>query len=275
MAFFLCIAFSIYGSIRRHRYCVVQALTVRQANRKNMNSKIQNRIEKNKMMLSSIINIYFLADQNQKLFGQLLDNPDLLARWNGSYAVSGVNSIRFSLYMYVLSEMRAILFDTHKKVASIHNVLSSLEDDNFSNQLRIWFCDTSQNEILSLDGNLSEETKAYFRAEDSKLKETWFDQLLEKATTNYEALLTSEIGSRVNDARNKMISHKEFQSPDDRGRRVFEANDFGLVYSDAKDIIEMSHDIIFPLYSLFTKSHFDSNHSMNHHKIVAKEFWAK
>ena len=240
-----------------------------------MNCKIKNRIEKNEMMLSSIVNTYFLADQNQKLFGQLLDNPDLLARWDGSYAASGVNSIRFSLYMYVLSEMRAILFDTHKKVASIHNVLKSLEDESFLNQLRKWFCDTSQKEILSFDGDLSEDTKDYIRAEDSKLKATWFDQLLEQATTNYEVLLTSEIGSRVNNARNKMISHKEFQSADGSGRRVFEANDFGLVYSDAKDIIEMSHDIIFPLYSLFTKSHFDSEHSMNHHKIVAEEFWAK
>lgn len=240
-----------------------------------MNSKIQNRIEKNEMMLSSIINTYFLADQNQKLFGQLLDNPDLLARWDGSYAVSGVNSIRFSLYMYILSEMRAILFDTQKKVASIHNVLKSLEDENFLNQLRKWFCDTSQKEILSFDGSLSEETKDYFRAEDSKLMVTWFEQLLEQATTNYEVLLTSEIGSRVNNARNKMISHKEFQSTEGAGRRVFEATDFGLVYSDAKDIIEMSHDIIFPLFSLFTKSYFGSKHFMDHHKIVAKEFWSK
>ena len=177
--------------------------------------------------------------------------------------------------MYVLSEMRAILFDTHKKVASIHNVLNSLEDEKFLNQLRKWFCDTSQKEILSFDGTLPEEEKDYFRAEDSKLKAIWFDKLLEQATTNYEVLLTSEIGSRVNNARNKMISHKEFQSADGLGRRVFEANDFGLVYSDAKGIIEMSHDIIFPLYSLFTKSHFDSNNSMNHHEIVAKKFWAK
>ena len=104
---------------------------------------------------------------------------------------------------------------------------------------------------------------------------TGFDQLLEQATTKYKVLLTSEVGTRVNNARNKMISHKEFQSADGSGRRVFEANDFGLVYSDAKDIIEMSHDIIFPLYSLFTKSHFASKHSMNHHEIVAKEFWGK
>ncbi|OOF27780.1 AbiU2 domain-containing protein [Salinivibrio sp. IB872] len=240
-----------------------------------MNRKIQNRIEKNEMILSSIVNTYFQADQSQKLFGQLLNNPGLLARWDGSYAASGASSIRFSLYMYVLSEMRAILFDTHEKVASIHNVLKTLKDEKFLTQLRKWFCDTSQKEIFSFDGSLSEETKNHFRAEDSKSKAIWFEKLLEQATTNYEALLTSEIGSRVNNARNKMISHKEFRSVEGAGRRLFEANDFDLVYSDAKDIIEMSHDIIFPLYSLFTKSHFDSKHSMEHHEIVAKEFWAK
>ena len=236
---------------------------------------ILERIEKNKMMLSSIVNTYFLADQNQKLLEPLLDNPDLLSRWDGTYAASGVNSLRFSLYMHVLSEMRAILFDSHQKVTSIHNVINCFNDENFTSQLKKWFCDTSNKKIDSIDGTLSEKSKKYMRLEDAKRKAEGFDELLEKATTNYEMLCESEVGKRVNKARDKMISHKEFKTTKDAGRRTFDASDFGLVYSDAKDIVEKSHDIIFSLYSLFTKTHFDSRHSMNHHELVASEFWSK
>ena len=238
-------------------------------------SVIRKRIEKNEMMISSIVNTYFLADQNQKLLGHLLDNPELLSRWGDSYAMSGVNSLRFSLYMHVLSEMRAILFDRQKRVASIHNVIECLNDESFNKKLKEWFCDTSKKEIYSFDGTLSEDSKEYMRLEDAKLKAKAFDELLDKVKTNFKKLKESEVGIRVDNARNKMISHKEFSSTKETGRRVFDASDFGLVYSDAKDIIEQSHDIIFPIYTLFTKSHFDSKHSMKHHELVATEFWSK
>lgn len=238
-------------------------------------SVIRKRIEKNKMMISSIVNTYLLADQNQKLLGHLLDNPELLSRWNGSYAMSGVNTLRFSLYMHILSEMRAILFDSQKKVASIHNMIECLSDETFNEKLKEWFCDTSNKKIFSFDGTLSEDSIEFFRLEDAKSKAKAFDKLLDKAKTNFQKLKESEVGFRVNNARNKMISHKEFLSTKETGRRVFDASDFGLVYSDAKYIVEQSHDIIFPIYNLFTKSHFNSMHSTKHHELVATEFWSK
>lgn len=238
-------------------------------------SVIRKRIEKNEMMISSIVNTYFLADQNQKLLRHLLESPEFLSRWDGLYAMSGVNSLRFSLYMHILSEMRAILFDSQKRVASVHNMIECLNDEGFSKKLKEWFCDTSKKEVYSFDGTLSEDSKEYYRLQDAKSKAKAFDELLDKAKTNFQNLKESEIGIRVNNARNKMISHKEFSSTKEAGRRVFDANDFGLVYSDAKDIITQSHDIIFPIYTLFTRSHFDSEYSMKHHERVATEFWSK
>lgn len=238
-------------------------------------SVIRKRIEKNKMIISSIVNTYFLADQNQKLLGHLLDNPELLSRWKDSYAMSGVNSLRFSLYMHVLSEMRAILFDSQKRVASVRNMVECLNDEAFIAKLKEWFCDTSNKEIYSCDGTLSEGSIEHIRLESTKLKAKAFDEILDKVKTNFQNLKESEVGIRVNNARNKMISHKEFSSTKETGRKVFDASDFGLVYSDARDIVEQSHDIIFPIYSLFTKSHLDSVYSMKHHELVATEFWSK
>ncbi len=129
--------------------------------------------------------------------------------------------------------------------------------------------------MYSIGDSLSEESIEYIRQEEAKDKELYFDELLYKATENYKNLISSELGIRVNNARNKMISHKEFQTTKEDGRRVFDASDFGLVYSDAADILEASHDIIFSLYSLFTKSHFDSRNEIKHHEFVANEFWSK
>lgn len=238
-------------------------------------SVIIKRIDKNAMMLSSIVNTYFLADQNQKLLSHLIGDSEHLKRWDGSYAASGVNTLRFSLYMHVLSEMRAIMLDTQPKVASVHNVMKALEDTNFKSQLKKWFSDTKDLNIVSLNGSVSDESVDYLRVEEASRKIIAFDNLAEVAIEKYHTLVTSELGIRVNNARNKMISHKQFQSTEFAGRRVFEATDFGLVYSDAADIVEQSHDIIFSLYSLFTKAHFDSQSSLKHHEFVANEFWSK
>lgn len=227
------------------------------------------------MMVSSIVKSYLLADQNQKLLEHLLSNAELLGRWNGSYAASGANTLRFSLYMHILSEMRAIMFDTHKKVASVHNIVTCLKDVIFREKLREWFCDTRTMEVFSYKGVLTEDDKEPFRAAQRKSKSTGFDELINIAIVKYELLRQSEISNRIIDARDKMISHKEFRSAKIDERRVFQASDFGLVYSDSKDIIEKSHEIIFSLYSLFSKSHFDSKHSVKHHELVAKEFWSQ
>ncbi len=227
------------------------------------------------MMLSSIVNLYFIADQNQKLLSHLIGDSSHLKRWDGSYAASGANTLRFSLYMHVLSEMRAIMFDTQPKVASVHNVIKTLEDTNFKSQLKKWFSDSKALNIYSVNGSVSDESVEYLRVEEEKRKMHAFDELVEIAIGKYRTLVSSELGTRVNNARNKMISHKQFQSTEDAGRRVFEATDFGLVYSDATDIVEQSHDIIFSLYSLFTKAHFESQSALKHHEFVANEFWSK
>ncbi|MDP2609120.1 MULTISPECIES: hypothetical protein [unclassified Oceanobacter] len=238
-------------------------------------SVIIKRIGKNAMMLSSVVNAYFLADQNQNLLSHLIGDSEHLKRWDGSYAASGANTLRFSLYMHVLSEMRAIMFDTQPKVASVHNVMKALEDTNFKSQLKKWFSDSKDLQVYSVNGSVSDESVEYFRVEEATRKMRAFDELIEVAIGKYQTLTSSELGIRVNNARNKMISHKQFQSTETTGRRVFDAADFGLVYSDAADIVEQSHDIIFSLYSLFTKAHFDSQSALKHHEFVANEFWSK
>ncbi len=236
---------------------------------------ILDRIEKNQLMLNSIVNTYFKVDQSLKLFKHLIDNDDFLKRWDNSYSESGVNSLRFSLYMSILSEMQAIMFDKGKKIASVHETIKTLKDNQFVQNLKIWFCNTSDTEIISIDGSLTESVIEAIKENDYQRKVKAFDELLSSTLSAYQELTESELCIRVKLARDKIISHKEFQTKIHSERRMYEAQDFGLKYSDAEDIVEKSQHIIFNVYSLFTKSSFDVEHSLKHHKRVAKEFWSK
>tara|TARA_R110002033_G_scaffold165664_1_gene203610 strand:- start:219 stop:947 length:729 start_codon:yes stop_codon:yes gene_type:complete len=236
---------------------------------------ILDRIDKNRLMINSIVNTYFQVDQSLQLFKHLIDNDEFLKRWEDSYSESGVNSLRFSLYMSILAEMRAIMFDQGKKVASVHGTIETLKDYQFVKHLKIWFCDVSESEIISIDGSLSESGIEAIKENDYQRKVKAFDELLSSTLSAYQELTESELCFRVNSARNKMISHKEFQTAIYSERRMYEAQDFGLKYSDAENIVEKSQHIIFNIYSLFTKSYFDPEHSLKHHERVAKEFWSK
>ncbi len=233
------------------------------------------RIEKNKLMINSIVNNYLLVDQNLKLFKHLIDNEKLLERWQNSYSENGVNSLRFTLYMSILSEMRAIMFDQHKKVASIYQTIKTLKDDQFVEKLKLWFCDVNDKEIVSVDGSLTESAIKAIKNSDELRKAQAFDELLMSTLRAYQELTESDLCERVNSARNKMISHKEFQTTASSERRMYDAQDFGLTYSDAEEVVKKSQLVIFNIYSLFTKSRFDAEHSLKHHERVAKEFWSK
>jgi len=238
-------------------------------------SCIDDRIDKNILMIKTIINTYILVDQNLKLFKHLLQNEKLLARWQRSYAASGVTTLRTSLYMFILSEMRAIILDKHKKVASVHNIIKSLEDVDFAKQLKVRFCDTKDMSVLPLGDSISESTIEMIRSEEAKKKSASFEESLDYVLSNYQKLCNSELALRVDSARSKMISHKEFQTTTNSERRMFEASDFGLKYCDAEDIVNESREIIFKIYFLFTKSSFDIKHTIKHHELVATDFWSK
>jgi len=236
---------------------------------------ILDRIEKNRLMINSIVNTYFQVDQSLKLFKHLIDNDEFLKRWEDSYSESGVNSLRFSLYMSILAEMRAIMFDQGTKVASVHGTIKTLKDESFVQKLKVWFCDTSENEIISIDGSLTEPGIEAIKENDYQRKVKAFDELLSSTLSAYQELTESELCIRVNSARNKIISHKEFHTSIHLERRMYDVQYFGLKYSDAEDIVEKSQQIIFNVYSLFTRSYFDAEHSLKHHERVAKEFWSK
>jgi len=233
-------------------------------------SKIDGRIEKYVHMINSIVNCYFIVDQNLRLLKPLLENVEVYSRWDNTYAVSGLRSIRLVLYMHILADMRAIMFDaTNKKVASMKNIVNCLKCPDFIKPLKKRFCVPPVKSKIVCDSDFVAEA---IIENDVKLKDKAFETMLDSVISDYASLAGSELAKRVINARNKMISHKEF-APFDGKRRIYEASDFELRIGDAEDVVAESKAIIFNAYSLLTKSRYDTDGVISHHEFVSKQFW--
>ncbi len=231
-------------------------------------SIMDKQIEKNILMINGIVNSYFIVDQNLKLLKPLLEDKDTYSKWDNTYAVDGVSALRLVLYLHILSDMRAILFDTHKKVASIHNLIKALENPQTVKRLKERFC--IPNDVIGDDEFINNIIKQH----DIEIKQNAFEDMLSKVQLEYCELKKSELAQRVDDARNQMIAHKEFATVKTQ-RKMYDASDFGLKFSDAEEIVTHSKNIIFLIYSLFTCSHFDTDSATYHHELVANLFWRK
>ena len=236
---------------------------------------IEERVKKCRFSIKGIVNSYFVADQNLKLLLPLLNDETVYSTWDYGEGVEGVSAMRMALYSHILSDMRAIMFDNDKKVASIHNVISALKDNVAINKIKNDFCKPTG---VTVCGNHSpKEEKSIIETiqkEDIDQKSNLFDEKLDEVIKQYECLKSSKLGIRVNTARSKMISHKQLTTIEGQ-RKLFDASDFGLKFSDAKDFVEASKEIIFGANLLLLNSSYDLKGFLGHHDLVSDKFWGK
>ena len=226
-------------------------------------------------MIKGIVNSYFVIDQNLKLLLPLLNDESVYSVWDYGEGVDGVAAMRMALYSHILSDMRAIMFDHDKKVASIYNIISALKDNGAVQKFKSDFCQASGVKVC---GEHTEEERQFLidtlQKEDVERKSKLFDETLVKVITEYTTLKESDLGVRVDTARSKMISHKQITTIEGQ-RKLFDASDFGLKYKDAKDFVYASKDIIFGVNLLLLNSSYDLKGFLGHHDLVSKTFWGK
>jgi len=171
--------------------------------------------------------------------------------------------------------MRAIMFDTSPKTASLHHVIKALKNPNFANRLKDEFCAPATADVIGQDDDpeMRKFIEKSIQEHERKSKEHQFEELLPATINKYDALVSSDITDRVNNSRCKMISHKEINNSDSE-RALYNPPDFGLKWSDAKEIIGLSKDIIFKCNYLINMSHYDLEGFTGAHKEAALCFWS-
>jgi hypothetical protein len=236
---------------------------------------IAERIEKLIFINEGIIGAYFVADQNWQVLSPILQDKEVYSRWDFSEGVDGVKIIRMALYTKIITDMYAILFDKDKKSGSLNNIISGLEDAGVIKELRSRFClpsgvnivtDHTEDEIDSLTKRLQEE--------DRSRKEEMFDRVLPSVVSGYKAFVESELALRIKSARSKIYAHKEIHSILGE-RKYYDAADLGLRYDDAEKLLSEAQILIFDANLLLKNSSYSLDSFLNHHKVVAKEYWAR
>lgn len=224
-------------------------------------------------MIKGIVNAYFVIDQNLKLLLPLLYDKEIYSVWDYAEGVDGVAAMRMALYSHIISDARAIMFDDGKKVASMYNIVLALKDRGFVDSIKQDFCKPFG---VNVCGDHTPEEKQNIvetiQKEDSKHKSEFFDETLGNVVTAYDVLVSSDLGVRINTARSKMISHKQITTIEGQ-RKLFDADDFGLKYSDAKEFVVASKDIVFGANLLLLNSSYDLNSFLGHHEKVSSKFW--
>ncbi len=236
---------------------------------------IKKQIEKSDDVINEIINSFFVVDQKLALLKPLLEDKELMPTWDNTPGVRAIEALRLTIYMAILSDMRAILFDTYDTSASIENLLSAFTNDAYVKALKTKF--SKPLKVIVVNHGDDPKKKAWvtkqIQEDHTAREEKRFDELLLKTTSQFKEIKNSNLYERVNNARNKMISHKDIRTLDGE-RGLYNPIDFGLKWGDANDIVEKGKEVIFNSNLLITNSLFDLDSFLGGHKEAAESFWS-
>lgn len=236
---------------------------------------MRKQVEKIEFVVKEIVNGYFVTDQKLALLTPLLEDKDLFGKWDGTLGVNGIAALRLTLYMAVLSDMRALLFDCDKRAASLEHVIEALRNQHFVKMIRENFCTPPGVHVAGYDDDeqMRKFVEEQVQAEHISQAQETFDSLLPQTLQKFEEMKTSELAGRVNDARSKMISHKEIRTVGGE-RALYNPTDFGLKWGDAAEIVGVARAIIFDCNLLINNGSYDLDGFLGGHKESADCFWA-
>lgn len=227
-------------------------------------------------LAEAIVGKYFLADQERALMEPVVSDESIIKCWDNSLAAHGLEALRMSLYMSVLSAMNSLLFDNYAKTASLYNVCKMLEDKRLVGLLREDYCKPL--EINHLNDDLDEEAKrviqASIHAEHEDRASEDFDQRLKAVREGYERLCDSSLAERVQKVRDRMVAHYQVASLEGE-RRLYNPADFGLKWGDASEIMTEAKAIIFDVPLIVSGRWYCVDDYVSVHKDIAAQFWSR
>lgn len=227
-------------------------------------------------LAEAIVGKYFMADQERALMEPIVSDESVIKCWDNSLAAHGLEALRMSLYMSVLSAMNSLLFDTYAKTASLSNVCKMLEDERLVRLLREDY--SKPLEINHLNDDLDEEAKrvveASIHTEHREQASEDFDERLKAVCEGYERLCDSSLAKRVQKARDRMVAHYQVTSLEGE-RRLYNPADFGLKWGDASEIMAEAKGIIFDVPLIVSGRWYCVDDYVSGHKDIATQFWSR
>ena len=170
--------------------------------------------------------------------------------------------------------MRSFLFDEDKRAASVQQIVNALENEGVSKVLRESYAQPTP--VKMIGEYEHEETREAIEKhinqyEIEQLQKT-YDEKRPIIIERFNSLKSSDLGKRIDTARSKMITHKEINNVDG-DRSLYTPEDLGLKWSDAKNILEESRDVIFECSLIINGNHFDLEGFHRGNREAGDSFW--
>jgi hypothetical protein len=232
-------------------------------------------IKKIRSYLKIIIDKYFLIDQNRALLEPAVYDENIINRYQNNDAKSGLEAIRFSLYVGAISDIKALLFDTGKKTASLSTLCKLLSNENIANELCKDICNNLPKD-RRLYGDMDELTQEIAERSLNEHKVNYireqFNIKLPNVLQQFDELKSSELAKRIIDARDKAIAHYEVKKIGN-DRSIHKIQDYSLKWSDLSGILSHSKLLIIELCYLVNLNSYDFESGIRINNRISSGFW--
>ncbi|TOD23890.1 hypothetical protein CGJ69_24095, partial [Vibrio parahaemolyticus] len=84
---------------------------------------MEHRVKKVRAYSTAMISRLIIADRKLALLNPLLNDSDLIHKWDHSYGGHGLELMRITMYLDIVRELAAISFDRGNTSPSIFNIL--------------------------------------------------------------------------------------------------------------------------------------------------------
>jgi len=225
-----------------------------------MNFEIDFRKSKN--ILNEMIGGYFSVWRRVLMLRESIESAQRIQESNSDFICLGAKCIQEALFYSSVTDIRAWFIDSSPKVASLHHVVSKLEDEYFSKKLEAWY--SYPPSTISLEN--PENGKHWHKSYETK-RRAEFRYMKSDILKKYRAFCAADETKRLNILRSKYVAHKEFKNS-----KIYDVYEYGHKISDAENALNLLNDFIFYLNNLFNKSSYIDRPA--DFDMVCKEFWS-
>ena len=232
------------------------------------------RIAKIRAYSRTVVAAYFTAERKLALLRPILYDQDLIQQFDNSVGGHGLNLLQITLFLDLVRDAVVFTLDQDKRVASLCNVLRLLSQDDLREKLCREYCTPRPSHWTG--GNIDEETKRLF--EESRNKKFRKEQAVDfnrrytKLKEKADMVFNSDIATRLQTARDKLMAHYEMTAAGAEPRPVIPIN-VGLKWSDVEDYLGEIEPLIFDAELLISNSSYALDQTKDNSERIAREFW--
>lgn len=236
---------------------------------------MKSRIEKIRAYAKAMIGRLIVADQKLAMLKPLVNDKELIRKWDQSYGANGLESLRITLYFDLVRELAAVSLDKDSRSPSIRNILELLESEPLLQALKEDYCKPLPlNWISDVDRDSRKFWEEKHKERELAENSLKFDSHYVKVKTAFGELEETDLCMKIKDTRNKIVAHYEMRGGGEVPR-LYDPSDVGLMWGDAESYLEAVKPIMVELVLMISNEGYALDIYRQQHEKVANDFWSR